>query len=510
MPERCVVLEEEIEWRTALVFRTARPHRKVVKIPGVSLSHHFVISRFDEPIHRELPDRLEHREPPVHSPDQARLCEPGQVVDRRLADRLGRLQSPTARKRPEAGEDALLVRPQKVVAPGDRRLQGPLALRGIGRPTREKTESPIQASQDLRAREQARAGRSQLDGEGQIVDAAADLGDRCVRFEMDDHRPCSGREQLDRLAALEWVNDSGAFGRETQRRPTRPEDPAIRAGGQESRHGWAEPCDLFQVVEHEENSAIADPCFEIGGSAEGPTNERPGRLRGRHRRQVREEDAIREWGREADGGLDRQAGLSGAARTGQRDDPVPPGLNEVDHLLDILFSADEGRGRGRHPDQALRPGRTEILIAELEEPDRIGKVLEVELTQIANGPGDELPCRVGDEDLPAVSRRAHPGPLVHPQTDVAPLLGWLDDGRVKTDPDADGPLDVAPLDRLGGRDGAVGVREHHEEGVALRIDLGAALRRDLLPHDRAMRSQERRIALASFAQQACRALDVAE
>ena len=93
------------------------------------------------------------------------------------ADGLGGRQVATAGEHRQPLEHALLVVEEELVAPVDDRAQRLLARERGARPAGEQAEPIVQAGGDLRDRERAGAGRRELDGERQPVEAAR----RCRR-----------------------------------------------------------------------------------------------------------------------------------------------------------------------------------------------------------------------------------------------------------------------------------------------------------------------------------------
>ena len=71
------------------------------------------------------------------------------------------------------------------------------------------------------------------------------------------------------------------------------------------------------------------------------------------------------------GGLDRQARLARAARAGQRHQPRP--REQRLDLVDLALAPDEARRRPGQVRVRDRLQRRERLLAELEEPDRLGR-----------------------------------------------------------------------------------------------------------------------------------------
>ena len=177
----------------------------------------------------------------------------------------------------------------------------------------EQVESLAEPVEDLRGGEDTRAGGGELDRERQLVEPAAELGDRLVRLEA---RALA--EELDRLRLRERrhrVVDLALI-RSSSRLVTR----SLRLGRPRAAARAGRRLDhLLEVVEQQQELALADVL--------GEAVLRPERLRDRlrHERGVAQrgqadpEDARLECGHELGGGLDGEAGLARAAGAGEGD-----------------------------------------------------------------------------------------------------------------------------------------------------------------------------------------------
>ena len=103
----------------------------------------------------------------------------------------------------ELPEHSLLFGREQVVAPGDRRLQRPLAFRCITPSRGQERETLVEALEKLFGWEQARSCGGELDREWQAVEPAADCGYRLDRL-------CGRRslsKERDRVRRQEWIDD---------------------------------------------------------------------------------------------------------------------------------------------------------------------------------------------------------------------------------------------------------------------------------------------------------------
>ena len=87
---------------------------------------------------------------------------------------------------------------------------------------------------------------------------------------------------------------------------------------------------------------------------------------------------------------------------------------------------------------------------------------------------ERIANRPGQHDLPAVGDGTDASGTVHLQTDVA-LASQRDNSRMQAHADADGGPGQRSLAVNCGGDRSGWVLEHHEEGVALGVDLDAAV-----------------------------------
>ena len=149
------------------------------------------------------------------------------------------------------------------------------------------------------------------------------------------------------------------------------------------------------------------------------------------------------------------------------------------------------------------------MIAELEEGNRLGEVLQPVLAELAQVVRDELPRRLRDENLAAVPDCGDPGAAMNVETDV-PLLGDDCLACVEPHPHPDRAVCKRGLPVTRSSDRVGGSRKGDKERVPLRIDLDPAVRREGVAKGSPMRSKRRRVLVAELVQQASRARDVGE
>ena len=129
-----------------------------------------------EVLARVLADRLEHPVPLVRETQQALLDEGLHRVELGVHYLSRGLQRAPASEQRERAEETLFLARDQVVTPLDRRAQCLLAGIGIAAAAQE-VEALREATEDLARGERLRACSSELEGEWEIVEASAELGD---------------------------------------------------------------------------------------------------------------------------------------------------------------------------------------------------------------------------------------------------------------------------------------------------------------------------------------------
>ena len=210
---------------------------------------------------------------------QALIVERGQAVEHGRVvvsrDRLNRCQRDATLEDGQAGQQPLLLLGQQRVAPVERGAQRLLACRQIARAAGEEGQATVQARQERRQGEELGARRGELDRQRQAVEAAADGGEgRHVGI-------CRGEARVGGLRPFEEEGGSGELrqvgegsrllrlrqgqGRDEefvlapdlQRHPAGHQELHSRAGGEKLGQGGHGRDDLLQVVEDEQDLAVA-------------------------------------------------------------------------------------------------------------------------------------------------------------------------------------------------------------------------------------------------------------
>ncbi len=290
---------------------------------------------------------------------------------------------------------------------------------------------------------------------------------------------------------------------------------------------------LFEIVENEQHGTVADMVDEAVhrvspasvGEVEGLRHGRQHQLRIGDRGQLDEEDPTGVVTERAAGNLKAESRLARASGPGQREQPVI--AKQLADLGDFAVTSEEagkpGRQIVRSGVERAQSGKVVLHAGDDELPEMLGmlEVLQPMLAEVAQIDtirqrlAQQRPRRRRDQDLPAMAdARDAAGPM-----DVEADVGLRREARLpgmETDPDADF---AALRPRLGGqralrphgcRHGAGRGREGHEEGVALGADLHAVAGREGLAEQLLVTLEQGGPAVSLRAEQAGRALDVAE
>ena len=165
------------------------------EVLGVAAPKLLGLTRLVEALRGVLADRLEHAEATIDEAQEALVNERLERIEVGLGHRLGGFERATAAEHGGATEKHLLVEGEQVVAPCDRSAKGALSFGQVARAAGQQTQTPLEARQDLCRGERLDAGGRQLDGQREVVQPTADLGDRLVGDEAGFDGPGSGQEQ---------------------------------------------------------------------------------------------------------------------------------------------------------------------------------------------------------------------------------------------------------------------------------------------------------------------------
>ena len=342
----------------------------------------------------------------------------------------------------QGAEDPLLVGVEQPVGPVDRGQQGAVALvaaAGAG----QESEPLAEVGADVGGGHGADAGRGQLDGEGDAVEAAADLdhvlevvvthgeaaadgggplleqpqrgvlgGSHAERGRVGQGE---GAEVLDRLAG----HVEGLAGGRQQSDVGRAREDLLGQVGGGVDH-------VLAVVEHEQGGAageVVDEGVGAGRRAGGPHGRTHGAdhvaaVEGGH--EVDEPHAVGVLAGEGAGDLDGEAGLAHPADARDGHEAVVGELGH--HGGDVVLPADEVGRRGWQVrgDEGVRAQRRERLGADLVHVDRGEEVAQAVLAQV-EGRGWVLHHAEGRgraHDLAAVGERHQAGGAVDRAAEV--------------------------------------------------------------------------------------------
>ncbi len=395
------------------------------------------LAGFLEALTSVVADRLEHPEAGFAGrlvlPDQALVDERGEAVEHvdadlggGPADRLRLVERHAAREYRRPVEEPARAGVEQVIAPRDRPAQRLLALGQAAARRGEQIQALAEASQDRVRREQLDAGRGELDGEWQAVEATADVEDgRGIgvgqpEVGSDGHRALHeqrhalrARQRFGRDPARAQVGQPERrdrvflLARDVQDSPAADDDLRARADAQDVSHERRRGNHLLEVVEDEQHGVLADEIQEplerraLAGFQEADRGDdgRGDELRLGHRIERDEEHAIGELLGDLGGDLEAESGLAGAAGSGQRQESRS--FEEGPGGLDLAIAPDEARQLGR---QVVRGGVERAQGREvgrqpgdhqLVETLRSGQVLQAALAEVPQR--DALGQRMLDE-----------------------------------------------------------------------------------------------------------------
>ena len=288
--------------------------------------------------------------------------------------RLRRLEVEAARKDSQAAQGDLLGGGEQVVAPVHRRRQRLVPGHSSADPSGEQPEALIQSPGQVLGAEDPDAGGGELEGQGDAVEAPADLGDGggvgLARTEAGLGPSCPLAEEGHGVRARQILHAGrlgggegegghppGHLARQPQDLPAGGQDGDAWAAGQQHVNQFGGRLDdVLAVVADDEGplglEVLGEPVHEhLRGStwAGGQHAQGTGHHGGHERRigqpaQLDQHDAVREILLDTGRHLQGQAGLPASSNPGQRHEA---GLAEqATDLLDLLGPSDEGGDGG--------------------------------------------------------------------------------------------------------------------------------------------------------------------
>jgi hypothetical protein len=212
----------------------------------------------------ELADRLEQAETSLGLAHEVLVDERSENVELRVADGLGRVQREPAGEEGEPCEELPLRVVEQVVAPLDRGLERPLALRRVARAGGQERKSAVEAGKQRGRAEELRARGRELDRERQAVEPSADLRDlRAVRGRAPRCR--SFLEQLDSRRLGQWLQEVFDLRADTQGLAARREDHGATTQVRQRRQLGRGRGDLLEVVEDKQRASVPEVILERSG-----------------------------------------------------------------------------------------------------------------------------------------------------------------------------------------------------------------------------------------------------
>ena len=140
---------------------------------------------------------------------------------------------------------------------------------------------------------------------------------------------------------------------------------------------------MLEVVEDEQKSAVADAVGEAVPRFERLSGDLEHELRVAQRSKRSPEDAVGVLVGRFRGRLEREPGLAGSGRTGQRQQARDPASEQGRHLAELSLAPEESRRRNREVRLLQASQRWEGFAAELIDPFRCGEVLQAVFAEVA-------------------------------------------------------------------------------------------------------------------------------
>ena len=295
-----------------------------------------------------------------------------------------------------------------------------------------------------------------------------------------------------------------------QRDPTRDEQAKAAARSEEVAHGRGRIEEVLEVVEEQQELPSAEKPGEVVRRSDDLCDLRGQKLAVGEAGERHPEDAVALRAHELGRDLEREPGLSRAARAGEREQARAV-REPRDELFQLALPAHERARRDRQVRRVERAERREVARAELVEALGAGEVLQAVLAEVADRRVgiEQSPGRLGDDDLASVRGSGDARGTVHVEADVA-LVRHDRLARVDPDPHADGAAleRLAPVGRGGDR--VRRPREGDEEGVSLRVHLHPAVLGEGGPQRTPVVGEQLDVRGAVLLEQPRRALDVGE
>ena len=401
-------------------------------------------------------------------------------------------------------EELLLPLRKEVVRPFDRRPECLLTRFGVASAS-EHVEALGESVEDLSWREHLRSRSRELNGEREVVEAAAHFGDLVRGIDL---RPFA--EQRDGFGLGKRRNRILDLALDAQQFPRGHEQREVRARPEQRRERRCSVDHLLEVVEQQQQPTLTDVRGKFILGAERMRDRLEDKRRSAQCRQPDPEDAGLVVRDERPCRLQGQARLTRPTGTGQRHQASAL-LDPGEHLSQLAVPTDERARRPRQVRVGNRLERRKPLLSELEDRDRLGKVLEPMLAQIEQPVrSNERGRRGRQHHLPPMRRSCDPCRAVY----LEPHIAGLADGhlaRVHTHPNSQPELGQRHLRLTRRRQRVGGIGKCDEERISSRIHLDAAVRRPGHPrHPMVPRQQFPICRRTEVVQQPRRALDIGE
>ena len=419
----------------------------------------------------------------------------------------------------------------------DGRSQAAVPFRHVAHRRGEEVDVALDLVRDLGAGEDGHPRGRELYTERHTVDEPTDaerlrvpgLVEGEARYDLcgplDEEAHCRGAA-VSVLRETEALDVEHPLALDVQPLPRRGQDSDLRCAPDHLAQKGGALDEMLEVVEHEQHRALAEVVEQLVLRREVAVHAVEGELdrlgeggreevRRRDGRERYEVDAVRVAVDAASGGLEREPGLAGSARSDEREQAALGVLQQPVDRFEFRRPADERRSRqgevlhARLERLQQRELARQAVDLELVDALRRAEILEAVHAQVADVRVNECTGRLRQEHLPAVPDGGDTRALVHVEPDVT-LVRQPRLARVQPHAHANRPAGKCALAVRSGGDGVRRAGEGDEKRITLRVDLDALVVGKRRAESPPMLVQRLPVVVAELMQQPRRALHVRE
>ena len=432
--------------------------------------------------------------------EEALLDERLERVEVGVGDGLGRLERAAAGEDAEPGEEHLLLGVESRSCDHSIVARRVACRASASRPPLKRSSRSAEPLEDLLGRERFRPGGGELERKRHVVEPAAELRrSQAVGVEPRARgrraRPPPGR----RAASTSYSTSPRT--RSSSREVTSSVE--VRACLEEGGQAPARPstpargCRARGASRARRRARRGRPGRRSSSPTVGMTS--AGSWIGREQRPRRR----RSWNSptSSDGRLDREAGLPRAAGAGERDEPRPAARRSCTSATSRSRPTKLDAGRGRFVFEIVFSGGKGSS-PELVDPDRLVEVLDAVLAEVAHRLAvEQIARRLRQQHLAAVAGRRDAGAEM--DVDARPNPRRCASARRCARPSARarGRRASAAWAASAAATESARLGKREEEGVALRVHLGAAVGAERLAEHAPVLGEHRGVSIAELVQE---------